>query len=429
MHAAAYHRLLALTLILAAGPAAAAADAPATIDWPAWRGVEAHGSLAPADWPDRLDDSTLRWKAPLPGKGCSTPIVWHGRIYVTAPIDGKDGLLAFDTQGRKLWEVTFGPEVPGKHRNGSGCNPSPVTDGHAVFVTYKSGTLAAVELDGRVRWQTNLVRLYGEVQLFWDPGTSPVLTRDDVVMARMHAGDSWLAAFDKQTGRLHWKVARNYKTPVEGDQSYTTPLVVERHGREWIIVYGAEHITVHRADTGEAVAEIGGFNPDGREFSPTVASPVLAGDVLVVADGRNDRRFPGFNGIRWSFTDTGPKLERLWRRTDIGTFVPTPAVHRGRVYLLRDRDEIVCLDPATGRTLSETALPRHRSNYYASPFVAGNRLYAIREDGAAFVLDVAADMKRLSQTGIEDRVIASPAPLTPRSLLVRGHEFLRCFGR
>jgi len=39
-------------------------------------------------------------------------------------------------------------------------------------------------------------------------------------MVRMHQGESWLAAFDKQNGEMAWKVARNYQTPVECDHGY-----------------------------------------------------------------------------------------------------------------------------------------------------------------------------------------------------------------
>ena len=67
---------------------------------------------------------------------------------------------------------------------------------------------------------------FGRDTLFWDHGTSPVLTEKFVIMARLHTGESWLAAFDKQTGAMRWLEARNYQTPVEGDQSYTTPVVV-----------------------------------------------------------------------------------------------------------------------------------------------------------------------------------------------------------
>src|SRR5262249_48051230 len=154
------------------------------------------------------------WSAPLPGKGCSTPIVWDKQIFLTAPINGMDAALAFDWEGKAVWQRTLGTELEGKRQNSSGCNPSPVTDGKNVFVYFKSGNLASLDFKGNVGWQTNLVAGFGPETLFWDQGTSPVLTRDSVVVARMHHGESWLAAFDKRTGALRWKEARNYKTSV-----------------------------------------------------------------------------------------------------------------------------------------------------------------------------------------------------------------------
>ena len=56
--------------------------------------------------------------------------------------------------------------------------------------------------------------------------------------------------------------------------------------------------------------------------------------------------------------------------------------------LLRDRGEIECLDPETGKKVWSDALPRASSNFYSSPVVAGGNLYAIREDGAVFVAKV-----------------------------------------
>jgi hypothetical protein len=198
-------------------------------NWPRWRGPRDNGSTEFGTYPVNWDASTnLLWKVPLPGKGCSTPIVWDGRIFLTAPVNGQDAVLAFDWAGKTLWRTTVGPERAGKHRNGSGSNPSPTTDGASVFVYFKSGNLAALDFSGRILWQTNLVEQFGRDTLYWDYGTSPVLTEKNVVVAMMHDSGSWLAAFDKRSGDLRWKVARNYQTPVECDHSYATPLVI-RH--------------------------------------------------------------------------------------------------------------------------------------------------------------------------------------------------------
>ena len=117
----------------------------------------------------------MLWKVPLPGKGCSTPVVWDRRIFLTAPVDGQDAVLALDWDGKELWRRALGAETPGKQRKlSSGCNPSPVTDGRSVFAFFNSGTLAALDAEGgKVRWQTNIVAAYGPEKLYWDRGGTP----------------------------------------------------------------------------------------------------------------------------------------------------------------------------------------------------------------------------------------------------------------
>lgn len=396
-------------------------------DWPSWRGPHDIGSTQVGTYPVQLDKSTTLWRADLPGKGCSTPIVWNRTIYLTAPVNGNDALLSFDWSGEQRWSATFGAESVGKHRNGSGCNASPVTDGQAVFVYFKSGTLAGVDFDGSVRWKTNLVERFGEDQRFWDHGTSPVLTGKYVIMARMHAGESWLAAFDKTNGELAWKVARNFSTPFEGDQCYTTPLVIEYGGKEAVLVWGAEHMTIHDAADGKVHWSCGDFNPDSNKMWPAIATPVIVGDMAVVCYGRNDRGQPRLHGVRLGGTGDVTSSNRAWQRDDVGAFVPTPAVYEGHVYLVRDRGEVDCIDPVTGKTIWSDALPKSGAAYYASPIIAGGNLYAAREDGVVFVASVMNDrFKLLAENNVNEPVIGSPVPVSNR-LFIRGEDHLFCW--
>lgn len=398
------------------------------IDWPKWRGPQDTGSSSLADLPIEWNAENVRWKTELSGKGCSTPIVWQNTIYVTAPIDGKDALIALDANGKSIWNVQFGSETPGKHRNGSGCNASPTTDGTHVFVYFKSGTLAAVDLEGKTVWKTNLVERYGPDTLFWDHGTSPVLTQDYVVMARMHDGESWLAAFDKATGQLAWKVARNYETPVECDHGYSTPVVIDFQGEESLLTWGGEHLTIHHANTGQLVWSCGGFNPEGNKLWPTIATPVVVGDVAVIAYGRNDRGIPRLHGVRLEGTGDVTATNRLWDRDDIGTFVPSPVVYQEKIYLVGDKGKVTCFDPATGKTIWEDAFPKHRTRYYGSPLIAGGTLYAPREDGIIMVADIRDGFRMLGENDMLESVIASPVP-GPNCLLIRGTETLFCIGK
>jgi outer membrane protein assembly factor BamB len=396
-------------------------------DWPAWRGPDASGSIAAGDYPTRWSADEAAWKVELPGKGVSTPIVWRDRIFLTTPADGQDAVLALDRNGKQAWLAQLGPESPPKHRSlASSCNASPVTDGTGLFARFRSGRLAALELDGRVRWQVNLDERFGPERLFWDAGSSPVLTEECVVVARMHHGESWVAGFDKKTGEQRWLQARNYQVPNENDNGYTTPVFFQHQGRPAFLLWGADHLTAHSAADGALLWSCGGFNPAGTAFWPAIASPVVRNGIAVVAVGRDDRAGQArIHGIRIDGSGDVTATHRAWQRDDLGVFCCTPVEYGGRIYLLRHRGGVVCLDPATGETVWEDAFPRGSASYYASPVIANGILYAAREDGVVFAAWVGEKFELLSENPMGERIVASPVP-AGNCLLLRGDRHLYC---
>ena len=392
-------------------------------NWPAWRGKASSGSTELGSYPAKWSDTeNLIWKAPLPGKGCSTPVVWEKKIYLTSPASGEDSVLCFDWEGDKLWQTSLGKERKGKHRNGSGSNPSVVTDGKSVFALFKSGNFAGLSIKGKVLWKENLSG-YGKDTLYWDFGTSPILTSKHIVVALMRQNNSWLIAFEKATGKVAWKVERNYETPREGDHSYATPILINHKGEEAILVWGAERLSAHSAKDGSILWISSGFNPKKKNNWVVVGSHVVAGDVAIVPFGRGSH----IAGVKMGGTGDVTKPNRLWTRNDSGCFVPTPAVLGKKVFILRDRGEVHCIDSDTGKSHWEDAFPRASSSYYGSPTIAGGKLYAPREDGVILVADVSNGFRFLGENDMGERVIASPVPVSNR-LLVRGEKHLFCLG-
>lgn len=396
-------------------------------EWPNWRGPDGNGSIATGKYPIKWDATNVLWKVALPGKGGSTPIVRSQQIYLTAPAEGQDAVLAFDLSGRRLWQAKLGAESPPKHRTlGSSANASPATDGKGLFVYFRSGTFAALEFDGTVRWKINLVERFGRDQLFWDQGSSPVVTDQHVVMVRLHGGESWLAGFDKASGELRWQQARNFETPVENDNAYSTPLLFQHEDKPALLVWGADHLTAHNAADGKLLWSCGGFNPNETGYWPAIATPVIAGDMVIVPVGRDDR--PGqarIHGIRLGGRGDVTSTHRAWKREDTGVFVTSPAEYNGRVYLLRHRGAVVCLDPASGKTLWSGAFPESRAPYYSSPIIANGILYAAREDGVVFAARVDERFELLGENPMGERIVASPVPVANR-LLIRGDRHLFC---
>src|SRR5262245_24441621 len=57
-------------------------------DWPQFRGPtgDGHyrGPALPTAWGP---DTNAVWKAPIPGRGWSSPVVWQGRVYLTTAVE------------------------------------------------------------------------------------------------------------------------------------------------------------------------------------------------------------------------------------------------------------------------------------------------------------------------------------------------------
>ena len=392
-------------------------------NWPAWRGEDASGSTTHGNYPSELNqEKNLLWRAPLPDKGCSTPIVWEDSVLLTSPISGEDSVLSFSMSGEKNWQTKIGPERKGRHLNGSGSNPSVVTDGKNLYALFKSGNLACLNFDGKIIWKKDLSS-YGKDTLYWDFGTSPILTSKHLIVALMRKGNSWLLAFDPKTGAVAWEKERNYKTPPECDHSYATPTLIEHKGKEAILVWGAERLSAHSAKNGDMHWVSTGFNPKQKKNWVVVGSQVVVGDIAIVPYGRGTH----MKGVRMGGTGDITESNLLWTRTDTGCFVPSPAVAHGKVYVLRDRGEVHCIDPKTGKSHWEDAFPRASSSYYGSPTVAGNKLYAPREDGVILIADISKGFKFLGEFDMGERVIASPVPVNDK-ILIRGEKNLLCFG-
>jgi outer membrane protein assembly factor BamB len=392
-------------------------------NWPAWRGEDVSGSTDSGNYPTELNlKKNLLWKASLPDKGCSTPIVWQDSIFLTCPINGEDGVLSFSLNGGKNWQTKMGPQRKGKHLNGSGSNPSLITDGRNLYALFKSGNLACLNRGGEILWQKDLSS-YGKDTLYWDFGTSPILSSKHLIVALMRKGNSWLLAFDPSSGEVAWKKERNYQTPPECDHSYATPTLIKHKGKEAILVWGAERLSAHSAEDGEMHWVSTGFNPKQKKNWVVVGSQVVAGDIAIVPYGRGTH----LAGIRMGGKGDVTKTHRLWTRSDTGCFVPSPAVSDGKVYILRDRGEVHCIDPKTGKSEWEDAFPRASSSYYGSPTIAGTKLYAPREDGVILIADISTGFKYLGQYDMGERVIASPVPVNDR-ILIRGEKNLLCFG-
>jgi outer membrane protein assembly factor BamB len=399
-------------------------------DWPNWRGPTYDGVSSARQTPTHWNTTeNVLWKVKLPGIGASTPAVSGSHVFVTCGEEGENAVICLDLDGTELWRTRVGQEIAGKHKKGSGSNPSPVVDGEHVYVYFKSSDLACLNYDGKVIWHHNLRRLFGDASyddeaLWWDLGSSPVLMGDKLIVASMTSGPSFLTAIDKQSGNVIWKQDRNLNAPRESNQSYTTPVPVHADGKELLVVAGADHVTAHDAATGHEIWRLGGLNPSGHEYFRSISSPVISDGIVVVPYARGET----LTAIRMGGSGELGASHVAWKGEEISSDVPTPAAADGRVYVVRDRGELACLDIKTGKILWRGALERSGSYAYsASPILADGKIYVTREDGLTTVLAQGDQWKVLATNPLDGFVVATPVLLDGR-ILLRSDTHLYCIG-
>lgn len=394
-------------------------------DWAQWRGPHQNGTSTLTGLPRQWSSaSNVLWKVEVP-RGASCPSVDGDTVYLTGTRGGKNTVVAMDWAGKERWSAEAGDEKPGKHRKATGANPTPVLDAQHVYAYFKSGDLVAVKRDGTVAWRRNLQVEITPDTLWWDLGTSPVLTRDAVVIAVMQTGNSYLAAFDRKTGATRWKTDRNLDSVEEAHQAYSTPLVIEDQGREILVTLGADHVTGHDAATGKQLWIVGGFNPGGEKYWRSIAGPVLGADGIVAAPyGRGNT----LTGVKIGGEGDVTKTHRVWHVTDTGPMdVPSPAAKDGKLYLCTDKGKLICVDARTGRTEWSVETEKARAGFSASPVVADGKVWVTREDGVVFAIDIASQKVVAKNTLDDEFTVATPVP-APGKWLIRSEKHLYCIG-
>src|SRR5579872_2109754 len=156
--------------------------------------------------PSQFDSpGALRWRRPL-DPGHATPILYGGKIFLTAYKEDSHELavLGLDaTTGEILWRsaVTV-PRVEQTHQLGSPATATPACDGQRVYAFFGSYGLLAFDLNGKKLWEFKA----GPFRDEYGAGSSPILFGGNVILNQDHDIDSFLLAVDGATGKPAWKI-------------------------------------------------------------------------------------------------------------------------------------------------------------------------------------------------------------------------------
>lgn len=394
-----------------------ASAAPAVQDWPAWRGPTRDGQ-APAGQKPPLrwsETENILWRAPIRGRGHSSPTVVGDRVYLaTADAERQEQLvLCFErATGKPLWEAVVhrGNLDKGGHRNTSQASSTVAWDGERLYVNFlndKAVHTTALDAAGKVIWQ----RRVADFVTHQGFGASPVVQGSVVLVTADHKGGGKFAGLDRRTGEIRWSSERPKIA------NYSSPAVVTAGGRTQMVVAGCNLIASHDPETGRKLWEMEGSTEETVVTAVSDGSRIFTSGgypknhvVAIEADG--SRRVAWQNGAR--------------------VYVPSMLVREGHVYGLLDAGQMVCWKSDTGEELWREKVDK---DFYASPVMVGNVVYATSLRGATSVFEVSpTHFKLIAQNQLGEESFASPAICGDRVYL-RGvkkgeprQEYLWCVG-
>jgi outer membrane protein assembly factor BamB len=442
-----------------------------------WDGGIAVGAGA---LPDRLEGAgVLRWRVPL-DSGHSSPVLWGEKIYLTTyRASGAElATLALDAQsGAVLWKQAAPVQrIEAYHRaTGNPAAATPACDGERLFVFFGSFGLICYDLDGRKQWEQPL----GPFQDEFGASSSPVLVEGKVILNQDHDLNSFLVAFDARTGRTVWKRARP-----EAVRSYSTPTVWARQGRNELLVAGALELSAYDPGSGEKLWWVNGLARivipvpavEGEMLYTASWTPGgdagrrLALDPWPRALARWDRNRDGKLArseiddaevldrfFRMDLDQSGDLTQAEWerhaevfRRAQNGAlglkpvgrgdltasavvwkhqrgapYVPSPVVHKGLFWMVKDGGIVTQLDAATGGLLLEERLPGMGA-YYASPVVGDGKVYFAGELGTVSVVAEQTEWRVISSHNLGEKIYATPV-LDKGRVFIRTDQALYCF--
>ena len=337
-------------------------------------------------------DEGIDWSVPLPGYGQSAPVVWNGRLYLTAVEgDNKESniLLACDVQsGEPLW--TRRSEATVTVRNSymvSRAAPTPLVDDKGVYVLFESGDLRAFSHDGQPLWKRTLFDGNGrEFQNGHGYGASPAQTKYAVNVLVDHRGPSYLLAVSKKTGDTLWKTERSSRS------SWTSPRVVQVGKQTQVVVSSSGTVDGYDADTGEVL-----WSHTGLSGNLIPSASVSGGRVFVgAAVSRTDpdaRSAAASNCCLQITPDSAAGYRVLWQSKKAVCDYTSPLAHRGHVYYINKVGVLYCLDAATGE---QRYAHRFGHPCWAQPIAAGDRIYLFGKDGVTTVIAAGPEFKSLS---------------------------------
>jgi outer membrane protein assembly factor BamB len=228
-----------------------------------------------------------------------------------------------------------------------------------------------------------------------------------VILYQDQRGNSFVAAFDKTTGKQVWRTQRDAQV------GWGTPIAIRVGDHDELIVHSQNRVVAYNPDSGAELWRCGG---NTFEVIPT---PVVGYGMVFCSSGRAGPTL----AIRPGGTGDVTATHVAWTTPRGSPFVPSPILVGQQLYTINDMQSIVsAFDAVSGTNLWQGRLGvATREGFSASPVAVDGKVFFTNDDGQTFVLRAGPTFELLHVNDIGERTLASPA-------MVDGRWYIRTDG-
>jgi outer membrane protein assembly factor BamB len=383
-------RMIRLQQLIVAAILTAAAGA----DWLRFRGDSTNAApeeRPPISWNVETGEN-IGWKAELPGRGTSSPIVVRGNVIVTAssgPRDARLHILSFDAAtGEKRWERQFWATGRTLHHPMTAvATNTPTSDGECVYAFYSSNDLVGLDLDGKLQWFRGLAYDYPAAGNDAGMASSPVVSGQTVIVQIESQGESFAAGLDKRTGEDRWRIDRK---PLP---TWSSPVVMPPFRGEVVLLQSAEKLTAHDSKTGHELWSHS-VNTDG------IASSVATHGMVYLPTAGS-----GVRALRLAAGIASPSV--AWTQNKLNFGAASPILSDGKIYTINRAGVLNCGRASDGEVLWQLRL---QGAFWSTPVAVGGYLYAANDTGDVQVVRLGDKKGEVVGTNVMgEPLLASPA--------------------
>ncbi len=418
-------------------------------NWPSFRGAKAvgiaDGRTLPTTW-NAEPATNILWKTAIPGLAHSCPIVWGDRVYMATAIRGAGQsdfrtnsddnmpvledvthtwqMLCLDKNtGRVLWTTMAHQGIPKvkRHLKATQANATPATDGRYIIAMFGSEGLFCFTNQGKLLWRQDLGMidpgLHDDAAVQWGHSSSPIIYKNLAIVQCDGHAQSFVAAYDLQTGKRVWRVERG-EMP-----SWSTPTVYEGGKHAELVTNAPRFVRAYDPLTGKELWRFA-----NSDLIVQVPTPFLAHGMFYVTGGWPGGRpiktiRPGAKGDISLIEPRGSNAAVAWQLERGGPYVPTPIVYGDYLYSCNDRGVLTVFNAKTGEQLYQQRINDQSIGFSASPVAGDGKLFFASEDGDVYVLKAGSQYALLSINPMGEPLMASPA-ISDGTLFIRGQHHL-----